>query len=244
MFFTLSLISVLAAAAHSQSLRGIVPKVPYPKNILEGDTVNCESWKFAVETNNIRSWTTIPTSCLKYVQDYMNGPRYAADCNAVAGYAIEYAQNVSISHGSRAGKDAWIFDVDETLLSNLPYYKTVGGYGSKVFNETSFNEWVAKAAAPAIPSSLKFYRQLLEDQRSSTEKNLKAAGFGFWEMLILRGSDDEGKTAELYKSERRAWLESSGYKIHGNSGDQWSDLACTPLATRSFKLPNPMYYVA
>lgn len=59
-----------------------------------------------------------------------------------------------------------------------------------------------------------------------------------------RGPSDKGKKAELYKSQIRARLESLGYKIHGNSGDQWSDLNGTPLAGRSFKLPNPMYNVA
>ena len=34
-----------------------------------------------------------------------------------------------------------------------------------------------------------------------------------------------------------------GYRIHGNSGDQWSDLLGSAMAARSFKLPNPMYYI-
>ena len=53
-----------------------------------------------------------------------------------------------------------------------------------------------------------------------------------------------GKTAVQYKSERRAAMEAEGFKILGNSGDQWSDLIGSPMATRSFKLPNPMYFIS
>lgn len=39
-------------------------------------------------------------------------------------------------------------------------------------------------------------------------------------------------------------MEAEGFKILGNSGDQWSDLLGSPMATRSFKLPNPMYFIS
>jgi len=37
--------------------------------------------------------------------------------------AEEYAKSLKLSDD---GKDAWIFDIDETLLSNLPYYAAHG----------------------------------------------------------------------------------------------------------------------
>lgn len=109
-----------------------------------------------------------------------------------------------------------------------------------------------------------------EEQREITQKNLNCAGYSGWEKLILRcefiyyhhifhfllinittelsssgrGDGDRDKTAVEYKSEKRAMLESEGYTIHGNSGDQWSDLFGSPTAKRSFKLPNPMYYIS
>jgi len=70
------------------------------------------------------------------------------------------------------------------------------------------------------------------------------SGYNSWEKLILRQSSDIGKTAVQYKSERRAAMEAEGFKILGNSGDQWSDLIGSPMATRSFKLPNPMYFIS
>lgn len=59
-----------------------------------------------------------------------------------------------------------------------------------------------------------------------------------------RGPSDQGKPAIVYKSEKRTELQDEGYRIHGSSGDQWSDLLGFAIARRSFKLPNPMYYIA
>jgi len=59
-----------------------------------------------------------------------------------------------------------------------------------------------------------------------------------------RGPSDQGKSATSYKSEKRQELVIEGYRIHGSSGDQWSDLWGYAVSTRSFKLPNPMYFIA
>ncbi|XP_042469154.1 acid phosphatase 1-like [Zingiber officinale] len=216
------------------------------------DGIFCDSWRLSVETNNAGHWRIIPENCLGMVEEYMNGDRYSSDSDVVGADSLSFAMTVQIEGD---GKDIWIFDIDETLLSNLPYY-VVHGYGSEVFNETSFDEWVDLAKAPALPTSLWLYEELLglgfqivlltgrsEFQRSATEKNLLFAGYHSWERLILRQTADIGKSAVVYKSERRAELEAQGFRIHGNSGDQWSDLLGSPMTKRSFKLPNPMYCV-
>ncbi|KAL6006050.1 hypothetical protein ACLOJK_040095 [Asimina triloba] len=124
-------------------------------------------------------------------------------------------------------------------------------------NETAFDEWVELAKAPALPASLSLYEELRnlgfrfvlltgrnEYQRNATIENLLDAGYSSWERLILRGASEESETALVYKSGRRKELEEEGYRIHGSSGDQWSDFLGDPMAARSFKLPNPMYYIA
>jgi hypothetical protein len=45
-----------------------------------------------------------------------------------------------------------------------------------------------------------------------------------------------------YKSATRAYIESQGYDIVGNFGDQFSDLI-GGYADKTFKLPNPNYYL-
>ncbi|XP_020221550.1 acid phosphatase 1 [Cajanus cajan] len=212
----------------------------------------CDSWRLAVETNNAGAWERVPPSCVGFVAEYMSGKRYRRDCDVVGKLSSAFARSVELVGD---GRDAWVFDIDETLLSNLPYYQEIG-FGFELFNETSFDNWVKLAAAPALPSSFSLYNELQElgftvflltgrseYQRNATETNLLLSGYKNWERLFLRGSSDQGKPASTYKSEKRAELESEGYRIHGNSGDQWSDLGGYAVAARSFKIPNPMYYI-
>lgn len=72
-----------------------------------------------MEANNLAPWRTIPPDCADYVKDYMVGKRYRFDLERVAMEAAAYARSVELVGD---GMDAWVFDVDETLLSNLPYY--------------------------------------------------------------------------------------------------------------------------
>ncbi len=56
-------------------------------------------------------------------------------------------------------------------------------------------------------------------------------------------SDPGGKCTTIhYKSATRAHIESLGYEIVGNFGDQFSDLI-GGFADKTFKLPNPNYYL-
>ncbi|KAJ4782152.1 hypothetical protein LUZ62_021132 [Rhynchospora pubera] len=217
------------------------------------DDQYCDSWRLSAETNNAGKWSTVPEKCVSFVAKYIQKGKYRSDSDMVAQDSLTFAKNVTLAGD---GKDIWVFDIDETLLSNVPYYKA-NGWGSKKFNETAWDEWVFQAKATALPASIKLYYELLklgfhaviltgrdESQRSITEKNLLYAGYHSWTRLILRGDSDKGKTAVIYKSSKRAELVAEGYLIHGSSGDQWSDLFGSPMATRSFKLPNPMYFIS
>ncbi|KAL8093997.1 acid phosphatase 1-like [Apium graveolens] len=230
--------------------QSIIRQFTQPRHIFD-DTLYCDSWRFSVETNDAGTWSTIPKKCVDFVKDYTTGERYMSDLEVVADDSIEFLKRVELS-----GKDAWVFDIDETLLSNVPYY-ALNGFGSEIFDEESFNKWVDSAEAPSLPASLRLYKELEEMgitiflltgrdeyQREATEKNLLQAGFSNWKKLFLRGPSDKGKPASVYKSEKRMELVDEGYVIHGCSGDQWSDLLGFAVATRSFKLPNPMYYIA
>lgn len=50
----------------------------------------------------------------------MTGERYLSDSLVVAEFPSEFAKSVKIDGD---GKDAWEFDIDKTLLSNVPYYE-------------------------------------------------------------------------------------------------------------------------
>ncbi|XP_077228404.1 acid phosphatase 1-like [Tasmannia lanceolata] len=215
---------------------------------VHSDGVSCLSWRLAVETYNIRDWKTVPESCETYMGHYMMGDRYRKDSKVVANEAVLYAESLKLRGD---GKDAWIFDIDETTLSNLPYYAH-HGFGVEKYNSTCFNEWVYLGKAPALPESLNlvhkgfkiiFITGRSEAQRNITVTNLNNAGYCTYEKLILKGSSDVG-TSLMYKSRQRSNLVEEGYRILGNMGDQWSDILGSNIGNRTFKVPDPMYYIA
>ncbi|CAN6345517.1 unnamed protein product [Urochloa humidicola] len=215
---------------------------------------SCASWRLGVETNNIRGWYSIPAECRGYVSDYMFGDQFRQDCAVAAGEAAAYAEGLELAGD---GREVWVFDVDDTALTNLPYYADTG-FGAEPYNATYFEEYVANATAPPLPEVLELYEKLLalgikvvfitgrhEYEREPTVKNLRSAGYHTWEKLVLKPASLRlGSSVVPYKSGERQKLVDAGYRIVGNTGDQWSDLVGGPEGDRTFKVPDPMYYVA
>jgi hypothetical protein len=82
-----------------------------------------------------------------------------------------------------------------------------------------------------------------EMAKTWTLRNLEAAGYGVVtsDHLYLRDPHGYGTVAE-YKSSARADIEHKGFRIIANVGDQMSDLAMG-YAERTFKIPNPFYFI-
>jgi len=161
----------------------------------EDVNLHCTTWRFAAEMNNLAPWKTIPVECADYVKDYVMGKGYLTDLERVSEEALIFARSIEFSGD---GKDIWIFDIDETLLSNLPYYID-HGFGLELFDHSEFDKWVERGVAPAIAPSLKLYQRVLdlgykvflltgrkESHRLVTVENLINAGFQNWDKLILR----------------------------------------------------------
>ncbi|KAL3681262.1 hypothetical protein R1sor_024218 [Riccia sorocarpa] len=136
------------------------------------------------------------------------------------------------------GRDVVVMGVDDSALSNLGFFRE-HKYG-----------WSAHPKVLEVYAELKDAKIGVvilsgrpESQRAITTENLIEAGFNAgWEDLILRTPEEEALTNREYKSQRRVELEGKGYRILFNVGDQWSDLL-GPAKSRTFKIPNPMYYV-
>lgn len=84
----------------------------------DDNQVFCESRRLAVETNNAGVWNEIPERCVIFVKDYVIGVGYPSDCSIISNYSRSFATGIEIAGD---GKDAWIFYVDDTLPSWLPY---------------------------------------------------------------------------------------------------------------------------
>ncbi|TMW83342.1 hypothetical protein EJD97_001997 [Solanum chilense] len=214
----------------------------------------CESWRMNVELHNIRDYVVVPQECVAYIGKYMTSTQYKVDSERTINECILYLSTNCILEND--GKDAWIFDIDDTLLSSVPYYKK-NGFGGNKLNVTSLEDWMSQEKGTALEHSLKLFNHLKElgvqiflvssrreHLRSATVDNLVKVDFYGWNSLILRDQEDECKNAQTFKAEIRSKLISQGYRIVGIIGDQWSSINGLPSAKRSFKLPNPMYYVA
>ncbi|CAA7398258.1 unnamed protein product [Spirodela intermedia] len=218
-----------------------------------GDGVGCLSWRVAVETGNLRGWRTVPRRCVRYVERYMVGGEYQRELEAVVEQIYRYMEGVVVSGDDR---DAWVLDVDDTCLSNLRYYQGKR-FGGEPFDPTGFRRWAERRACPAIPPMLRLVRDLVKkgfkvflltgrDSESlgrTTAENLHTQGFVGYERLVMRGAEYRGKSAAVFKTEARRQLVREGYRIWGNVGDQWTDLLGDHPGDRTFKLPNPMYFV-
>ncbi|KAG1361482.1 putative Acid phosphatase 1 [Cocos nucifera] len=81
----------------------------------------CESWRINVELNNIRGFDMVPGECAGYIGKYMTSTQYKVDVQRAAEQTTLFLTNNFRLGGD--GKDAWIFDIDDTLLSTVPYFK-------------------------------------------------------------------------------------------------------------------------
>jgi acid phosphatase len=77
--------------------------------------------------------------------------------------------------------------------------------------------------------------------RESTERNLREQGFTFDHVFLLP-SDQKFASGVDFKTPIRRKLEAEGYTVLLSIGDQQSDLD-GGAAERTFKLPNPVYYL-
>jgi acid phosphatase len=184
---------------------------------------------------------------------YMEGAQYIADAEGVNQAALSFLKSLQLNGD---GKDVVVFDIDETALSNLPYYRN-HKYGGEPYNYTAYSLWVAEGQAPALPTILQLVEDLQaanfgivflsgrsESQRSITTKNLEQVGYKGWIQLILKSPEEGGTTAAVYKSKKRTELSAQGYHIYSTIGDQWSDITGPYVGNRTFKVPNPMYFIA
>lgn len=166
--------------------------------------------------------------------------------------AAEAARDWVVERAGRRAPDerlAVVLDLDETLLSNVPFMLKQDFGGS----DAAWELWHEAAEAPAIRPVQDVYQTARrlgvdviflsgrgEHLRAATEKNLRAIGCAACAALVLRPDGRGGDTAEFKTAERRR-LVAEGYRIIANLGDQASDLAGGG-AERSFKLPGPFYF--
>jgi predicted secreted acid phosphatase len=201
-----------------------------------------------------------------YGDTVVNGEHYASPTSNYAHqlYGIEAGAKAWIAHADRHthGKPAIVLDVDDTTLSTYNYEQEQGfGYTPAsngayidtktmpaVFGMPGLVDWAADHGVTVF-----YLTGRPEAQRAASAANLSAVGYqpaADTDHFFLKNSATPPAylscgatcTTEQYKSGTRAHIESEGYDIVANFGDQYSDLS-GGHAEKGFKLPNPMYYL-
>ncbi|GAB3914566.1 hypothetical protein GCM10011575_41410 [Microlunatus endophyticus] len=171
-------------------------------------------------------------------------------------------------HAVRRGeKPALVFDADDTTLWT---YDMEAGAMKFVYDPALQDQWVQGQKFPATPAMVDFVNTAAkigftifgltgrnDDQKAATVANLKKVGYTafssdrFYTKWTGTGSSQQPDyitcatsscTTVEYKALTRKHIESQGYDIVENWGDQWSDLQ-GGYADRAIKLPNPTYYL-
>ena len=184
--------------------------------------------------------------CKEAVKAYVTSKQYMEDISAITSEAEKYIAG----HINTSKRNAIVLDIDDTSLSNLKYELEMDfGYTS-----STWSEWRQTSQAPPILPTLKLYdwaksRKIAlffvtgttEDLREAVKTNLLNAGYVSWDSLYMRPVKNHEKAA-VYKPRIRKEITERGYYIIASIGDQESDLV-GGYVEKTFKLPNPMYFV-
>ncbi|MET8098930.1 HAD family acid phosphatase [Streptomyces sp. NPDC005236] len=194
--------------------------------------------------------------------------RYAKDLARLDAAAKRHIDQAARKAHHRHEKAAVVFDIDDTLLLSLDYEKKT----NYTYNSASWAAYVAQADRPAVfgsPDLVEyaaskgvevFYNSgLKESQRVSAVENLKKIGVDVnldsAHMFLKDAANPPAYLSDCataaawncttvqYKSGTRKHIESLGYDIVANFGDQYSDLD-GGYADKTYKLPNPTYFVS
>jgi len=190
------------------------------------------------------------------VSAYVDSGRYEAAVAAVVGQARAFLE----SRVPRGGKLAIVLDIDETSLSNLPSFRAndwgfiIPGPCDLPRGPCGLIAWIGMAQAEPIKPVLALARLARqrgvavffltgrpERLRAATERNLQAAGYE-WTGVLLKPDALNTQSAVEFKAPERKKLMDQGYTVIVNMGDQMSDLE-GGFAERTYKLPNPFYFV-
>ena len=197
---------------------------------------------------------------LKLVLRAYRCERYDDEVAAV----LARAQRWVAQRAPQVAKPAVVLDIDETSLSNWEqifhndFGYIPGGPCDLASNAAcGTHAWELSVAATAIAPTLALFTAAKAgnvavffitgrfdqgEERAATELNLKRAGYSGWDGLYLRDPKAPRPSVAEYKRDARMDVESKGYTIIANVGDQDSDLAFGH-AEQIFKVPNPFYFI-
>lgn len=187
------------------------------------------------------------------IASYHASGQYDREFSKVIREAQAFIDDVATKNAvsQKPQKLALVLDIDETSLSNYPMMKT-NRYCATL---DQFTQAQLHANQPALTATRELYQDAIKHHiavffitgrpneiKEATEKNLKSQGFSQWTAVYYKPHTYKRSSIAPFKSRVRAIIERKGYKIVASIGDQQSDLV-GGHAMKTFKLPNPHYYI-
>lgn len=184
---------------------------------------------------------------------YFEKGEYRSDLQLTVNKAKKYLALRVMDNNKKAVKQklAIVLDIDETTLTLYPCMKkhSFGGTLPQVVS------WVNTYTLAPIKPMHEFYQFAKANKVSvffvsgrkpstklATIKNLKKSGYDSWSGLYFKPENYAKKSVIPYKAGTRKLIEAKGYKIIESIGDQLSDLK-GGYAEKTYKLPNPFYFI-
>ena len=192
----------------------------------------------------------------RQIEQYVQSGRYEAEFQKVVADAQAYVER----RAPQVTRPAIVLDIDETSLSNWPAYKVNGWV--RITNgpcdidkgPCGLRAWQDMAQSAALNPTLSLVNRATAlgvavffitgrpaSLQAATERNLRERGYT-WEQVVLQPPNAAFTSAVDFKAPERRKIAERGYTILLTMGDQESDLK-GGYAERTFKLPNPVYYL-
>jgi len=192
----------------------------------------------------------------RQISEYVDSGRYDADVARVVDEAEAWLE----ARAPQVPRPAIVLDIDETSLSNWRAYRLngwariLGGDCDLTHGPCGIRAWQALHLASAIVPTRRLVARAHElgvavffvtgrpsDLRDATERNLREQGYT-WDGVVLVPKGQQFISAADFKAPARRRLVEQGYTVLLSMGDQQSDLD-GGSAERTFKLPNPVYFL-
>jgi predicted secreted acid phosphatase len=176
-------------------------------------------------------------------------------------YAAAPANDWLRQRAPQVSRPALVLDVDDTALTNWPvilandFGRFPAGPCLLPEGPCGWHAWDLRGQDAPLEPTLQVFRtaRLLgmtvffisgrpESERAATERNLRAAGYAGYEQAFFTPDGAQFTSLADFKAPTRQKIAAMGYAIIANMGDQMSDLD-GGFAEKTFKLPNPFYYI-
>ena len=184
------------------------------------------------------------------VTKYHKNGGYLKDVKMQSDMAIAYITK-RVENKKDKEKLAVVFDIDDTMLNQFDY-EIANDYSQVMKMKLEYQK---KGMIPANKPVLELYNFAkkndvaifiitgrYDDMKDITLMNLKNQGYNNYKNIYFDYPSNPNKTAKDYKTAIRKEIQSMGYTIIINIGDQFSDLNGGYSET-TYKLPNHIYFV-